>query len=128
MAAPFAEVRNLRERCLGENDEEVSVGHAEFQVAGELATESAKGVTFTQKQNLAEIFVWKSSVHLRVETKKADDFPKKAYTVRNRIKRGSLEISLRWGVSSLWVQTQPSSSPPGLWAIYPPASTCLLEF
>ena len=64
MAAPFAEVRSLTGKCLGEKDEEVSVGHAEFQVAGELATELAKGVTFTQKQDLAEIFVWKSSVHL----------------------------------------------------------------
>ena len=37
--APFAEVRNLRGRYLGEKDEEVNVGQAEFQVAGELAME-----------------------------------------------------------------------------------------
>ena len=56
MVAPFAEVRHLG-RCLGEKEEEVIVGHAEFQVAEELPAEGTKGLTWNQKQDLAEIAV-----------------------------------------------------------------------
>lgn len=54
MVEPFAKVRNLRGRCLGEKDEEMNVGHAEFQVPEEHPV-SRRYRPRTQKQDLADI-------------------------------------------------------------------------